>query len=136
MSTAQPTTYMVLVYDDEDAWDSVAAAGSRQDQAAMYARDEEFAEALAQRGHRIVGGAELTHSRQGAVVRADRATTQGPYAESVEQLSGFYLVQSADREDLLRLAQTMARADEQATLPPRIIEVRACGGQSEPPSSN
>ena len=49
--------------------------------------------------------------------------TEGPYAESVEQLSGFYLIESDDLDDLLACVGILA--DEESGL-----EVRACADSS------
>ncbi len=45
--------------------------------------------------------------------------TDGPYAESVEQLSGFYLVQTDDLDDLVEVTKILADSDGG-------IEIRAC----------
>ena len=101
------TEYVVLLPGDEAAWE----AASAEDKAATYARHSEFAEALAARGHKVTGGAELTHSSQTKQVRlVDDAiqVTDGPYAETVEQLSGFYVVESDDLDDLVQVSAILA----------------------------
>ena len=45
--------------------------------------------------------------------------TEGPYAETVEQLTGFYTVESDDLDDLLQVAAMLAG-------PEGGVEVRAC----------
>ncbi len=113
------TRYVVAVIStDEDTWERASDA----EKEATYARDQEFVAALAARGHRIVGGAELAHSRETRIVRAvggDTTVTEGPYAESTEQVGGFYLVECDDRDDLLRAATILARDGEP-------VEVRPC----------
>ena len=94
------TEYAVLLSGREDLWENATP----EERDAIFARHREFAEALAARGHAITGGAELAHSREARTVRrvaGGLRTTQGPYAESVEQLGGFYLVRSDDLDDLL-----------------------------------
>jgi hypothetical protein len=93
------STYVVLMPGDESTWETA----TESQRAAAYARHQEFMEALASRGHQITGGAQLTHSRGSRIVRKDASgvrITEGPYAETVEQLTGFYLVESGDLEDL------------------------------------
>ena len=107
------TTYAVLLPGDESTWESASEA----DRAAMYAKHGEFARLLAERGHQVTGGAELTHSRTAKVVRAD-GVTDGPYAETVEQLTGFYTVETDDLDDLLEVVAVLAGAEG-------AIEVRA-----------
>jgi hypothetical protein len=99
------TTYVVLLPGDEATWESA----SEEDRSAMYAKHGEFARLLAERGHKVTAGAELTHSRHAKTVRAD-AVTDGPYAESVEQLGGFYVIESDDLDDLLDVCRVLAAA--------------------------
>ena len=101
------TQYLVLLPGDESRWESASA--SQRD--ATYDRHRRFMTLLAERGHRLIGGAELTHSRQARVVRGDLdavTVTDGPYAETVEQLTGFYGVESDDLDDLLGLCGLLA----------------------------
>jgi hypothetical protein len=79
----------------------------------------------------MTGGAELAHSREAKVVRSDGGDdgeftiTDGPYAETTEHLTGFYLVDTDDLDDLLAvIATTLGPAE-------RAVEVRQClGGES------
>lgn len=97
------TTYVVLLPGDEAGWESATA----EQRAEVYARHEEFAGALAERGHKITGGAELADSGATKQVGKDDGgnvvVTDGPYAETVEQLTGFYLIESDDLDDLLQI---------------------------------
>ena len=70
-------------------------------------------------------GGELTPLAQAKVVRrTDRGTlvTDGPYAESAEQVGGFYLVESDDLDDLLAVVGELARTEP-------IVEVRPIHGR-------
>ena len=112
------TEYAILLPGNEAQWENA----SPEHRAAMYAKHGEFAARLAERGHKVTGGAELTHSREAVVVRnggGGVAVTEGPYAETVEQLTGFYLVESDDLDDLLQVAAMLAG-------PEGGVEVRAC----------
>jgi hypothetical protein len=112
------TEYVVLIPDNEDSW----ASASLEDKAATYAKHSAFAAVLAERGHRLITGAELTHSATAHVVSGsldDVAVTTGPYAESVEQLTGFYLIGSENLDDLLRCTGTLVDGDGR-------VEVREC----------
>ncbi len=104
------TTYVVLLIGDESRWDRATP----EERLATYGRHEEFSRQLAARGHTITGGAELAHSR--AAVRlqgtgADAIVGEGPYTESVEQIGGFYLVDSDDLADLTECARLLADGD-------------------------
>jgi hypothetical protein len=112
------TSYAVLLPGDESTWDSASA----EQRAAMYDKHNRFAELLAERGHKVTGGAELTPSATGRIVSGslDSVTvTDGPYAETTEQLTGFYTVDSDDLEDLLNIAGILAEGGGR-------VEVRAC----------
>ena len=112
------TTYVILLPGDESTWE----AATPDDRAAVYARHERFSRALEERGHRIVGGAELAHSREARVVRGGNGgpvVSDGPYAETVEQLSGFYLVESEDLDDLADVCGILVSPGEG-------LEIRAC----------
>ncbi|WP_435770983.1 YciI family protein [Nocardioides sp. SYSU DS0651] len=102
------TTYVVLLPGDESVWERATA----EEQAAVFARHEEFSRALAELAHTVTGGAELTHSRTTKQVARDSAgavlVTDGPFAETVEQLSGFYVVESDDLDDLLEVSAILA----------------------------
>ena len=112
------TEYVILLPGDEAVWEQT----SPQEKAAVYAKHEEFARTLQARGHKVTGGAELSHSRNAKQVSrstaGDVVITDGPYAESVEQLTGFYLVESDDLDDLLEICGILADAEN-------VVEVRA-----------
>ncbi len=111
------TEYVVLLPGDESAWE----AATEEERAQLYARHGEFARLLAERGHKVVGGNELTHSREARVVRGglDAVTvTEGPYAETVEQLGGYYVVETDDLDDLLQVCGLLTGTDG-------AVEVRA-----------
>jgi hypothetical protein len=112
------TTYAVLLPGDESTWESASA----EQRAAMYEKHSRFAELLAERGHKMIGGSELTNSATGRIVSGslDSVTvTDGPYAETTEQLTGFYSVETDDLEDLLNVVGILAEGGGR-------VEVRAC----------
>jgi hypothetical protein len=117
------TEYVVLLPGDESQWASASAA----DREAMYAIHRDFAQALEERGHKVTGGSELADSREAKVLRTDadgnHTITDGPYAETVEQLTGFYTVQSEDFDDLVEVCKILARGES-------AIEIRVAKGGS------
>ena len=117
------TEYVVLLPGDESAWEDTPAA----EKEAVYAIHHEFAKALEERGHKVTGGSELAHSRDAKVLRTDaeghQTVTDGPYAETVEQLTGFYLVESDDLHDLIEVCKILGRGEG-------AIEIRAAAGGS------
>ncbi|GAA4703031.1 YciI family protein [Nocardioides conyzicola] len=105
------TDYVVMFpADDEATWDTRTDA-ERQ---ATFDTDYEFGQLLAARGGAVTGGAGLTHSREGRTITSGphgtAVVTEGPYAETVEQLSGFFLVTCDDYDALVEAAQVLVRA--------------------------
>jgi hypothetical protein len=115
------TQYVVLLPGDEARWDATPQA----DKERVYAVHREFAQALEERGHKVTGGTELSHSREAKVLRTDadghQTVTDGPYAETVEQLTGFYVVESDDLDDLVEVCKILGRGEG-------AVEIRAAAG--------
>ena len=104
------TQYVVLLPGDESAW----ANATEEQRSETYAKHGEFARLLGERGHKLTGGNELTHSSEATVVRngdGGIVVTYGPYAETVEQLTGFYVVDTDDLDDLLQVVGVLAGAE-------------------------
>lgn len=115
------TSYVVLLPGDEAAW----AATPPEQKQEMYAVHARFAELLAERGHKVTGGAELAPSAQARVLRTsadgEQTVTQGPYAETAEQLTGFYVVDTDDLDDLVDVCKVLGQGES-------AIEIRECVG--------
>ena len=111
--------FLVLLTEEDhfDRWDSADESYRER----CFGDYRAFARAVRERGTIITGDA-LVHPENARTLRPgeDRAVTEGPYAETVEQLGGFYLIDVAD----------LATAVELAGLLPReyTIEVRATLG--------
>jgi hypothetical protein len=102
--------YVVMFPADNEAeW----GAGTEADHQAVYDTDGEFARLLEKRRGAITGGRELASSRRGHTIRrgpnGTALVTDGPYTESAEQLSGFYLVTTEDEAGLLEAAEVLVR---------------------------
>ena len=104
------TDYVVLFpADDEAEWD----AGTEADHQAVFDTDFEFGRLLQDRGGAITGGAGLGSSSRARTLRrgpSGALVTEGPFAESVEQLSGFFLVSCDDYDALVEAARVLTRA--------------------------
>lgn len=123
------TRYAILLPENEGRWERATP----QQRAEVYARHDEFAGRLAKGGHQVVGGAELTPSRTAKVVRGGAAgvsVTDGPYAELVEQLSGFYLIDTDDLDDLLEACGLLVGI-EGTPHDNTVVEVRATVGEAD-----
>ena len=105
------TEYVVMFpADDESAWKTRTEA-ERQ---ATFDTDFEFGQLLEARGGAVTGGAGLTHSSRARTVsrgpNSEVLVTDGPFAESTEQLSGFFLVTCDDYDALVDAARVLVRA--------------------------
>lgn len=116
--------YAILLPGDEDAWEQ----SSQEQRDAVYGVHKAFTRLLEERGHVLTGGAELGHSRCSWVVRGTAdgvVVTDGSYAESAEQLTGFYLVRTDDLDDLLQLAGMLADGDGPVEVRPSVEQASA-----------
>lgn len=83
---------LVLLTDaDPDAWDRA----TEDERAAVLAAHDRFSAAVEQRGA-LLGGealAGVAEARTLRTVGGERVVTEGPYAETAEQLGGYYLLE-------------------------------------------
>jgi hypothetical protein len=64
-------------------------------------------------GPKIQGGEELRPTSTATTVRVQEdevVTTDGPYAETKEQLGGFYIVDAEDLDEAIRIASSIPSA--------------------------
>jgi hypothetical protein len=97
--------YLVLMAAEEGGWDT---ATQEQRQAVMDAHTA-FHKAVAERATMVAGEA-LAESPSGRTLRhVDGAplVTDGPYAEGVEQLGGFYLIEAESQELVLEMCRLL-----------------------------
>lgn len=110
------TEYVVLITGDADRWWTTMTPQERADGYATYGR---FGQQLAERGHQVVGGAELKDSSTARWIPGGGGpVTDGPYAESTEQVGGFYQVRTGDLDDLLDCCQTLAQLGDRIEVRP------------------
>ncbi|MBL7257674.1 YciI family protein [Paractinoplanes lichenicola] len=107
--------YALLMYSVEKSWAEADEATREQ----VYAAHGRFSELLRERDAER-GGEELALSNTATTVRVrdgEPLLTDGPYAETAEQLGGFYLVEARDLDEALEFARQLATVED-------IIEVR------------
>jgi hypothetical protein len=95
--------YMILIYGEERAWLSLSDEARR----GVYAAHEAYAGRLAAAGV-LRGGSELAPTTSATTIRVrggKALETDGPFAETREQLGGYYLVEAADLDEALRWAR-------------------------------
>jgi hypothetical protein len=107
--------YLVLIYGDEAEW----ASWDETARGKVAAAHRRFAERCAEAGHKIVAGRELGPTADAKTLRratGGHAVTDGPFAETVEQLGGLYLIDADDVDSLIEFVRT--------NLVERTIEIR------------
>ena len=95
--------YLLLIYDNEQRWEK---GYDKMELAEYGAFGKEFASA-------IIGGNALKPTATATTVRVrdgKRLTTDGPFAETKEQLGGYYLVEAADLDEAIGIAAKIPAA--------------------------
>jgi hypothetical protein len=116
--------YVVLIYESPKAF----AARSGEDQQNYWGAWKSYAEALRKAGHHA-GGSGLDRPETATTVRlrgGERVVQDGPYADTKEQLGGFFILDVPDLETALDwAARCPASADG-------VLEVRPMMGTCDP----
>jgi hypothetical protein len=92
--------YLLTIYEDEKRWANMGKAEADAEMSGYGAFGEEFKGA-------IKGGNALQPTNTATTVRVrdgKRLTTDGPFAETREQLGGYYLVEAADLDAAIAMA--------------------------------
>jgi hypothetical protein len=100
--------YMLLIHDEEQAWGKL----SESDRNAMYAEYGQFGQSIQASGN-YVAGAQLHPTSSATSVRlrdGKRLVTDGPFAETREQLGGYYLVEAKDLDEAIGIAARIPSA--------------------------
>lgn len=99
--------YAILCYDSED----VVCAWSKQEDDAAMAKLDVVQQKLAKQG-RLGPVARLSPTTAATTLRKGRNTMviDGPFAETKEQLLGFFIVECASLEEAIETAKELGRA--------------------------
>src|SRR5665213_3264964 len=101
--------YAILCYNDEDA----VFSWSQEEDDAVMARLHAVHEDLARKG-KMGPSARLMPTTAATTLRKDTdppLVIDGPFAETKEQLLGFYVVDFADLDEALETVRALARAN-------------------------
>ncbi len=90
--------YLLSLYDDEDAWDSL----SEEKKGEIFGAYMGYTDAMRKAGVYLAGD-PLVHSREGKRVRMGRIE-DGPFADGKEQLGGYYMIDAKNLDDALEWA--------------------------------
>ena len=94
--------YMLLIYGDQDGWKSL----SEEEGAQIMQAYMQFTQELQESGSMVAGDAlQPTETATTVRVRNDETlTTDGPFAETKEQLGGYYIVDVGSIDEALEWA--------------------------------
>jgi hypothetical protein len=105
--------FLLLLYGDESAWANMSPEDMQRSMEAYEAFGRELTESGA-----WVAGEGLEPTSTATVLRFENGQpllTDGPYAETREQLGGFYLLECKDRDEAIAWAKKVPDADQGAT---------------------
>jgi len=94
--------YMLMICRDEPAWDRLSVSERQQ----IYEETRVLSQELASRGQ-YLGGLPLHPSSSATSVRVrdgKRLVTDGPFAETREQLGGYMLIDVTDLDEAIAVA--------------------------------
>ena len=94
--------YLMLIYHAEADWDKIPAPEKGE----LYKAYVKFTQEIKDSGH-YLGGNPLQPVSTATTVRVRNAkpvVTDGPFAETKEQLGGYYLVEAKDLDEALGIA--------------------------------
>src|SRR5258706_4113175 len=114
--TEETMKYLCLIYDNEKEWQTF----SKDVQDKYMGEYIAFGDSIKKSGQ-YVGANQLKPTSTATTVRSRNgkvSTTDGPYAETKEQLGGYYLIEAKDLNDAIQVASRIPSAQS------RSIEVR------------
>jgi len=100
--------YLLLIYGAEKAWSDL----SETERNKLFGDYMTFTNDIKASGH-YVGGNPLQPVHTATTVRVrdgKTSITDGPFAETKEQLGGFYMIEARDLNEAIRLASKMPPA--------------------------
>ena len=100
--------YMLLIYHDEQGWDAIGETERQQ----IYGEYRNLREQLVSRGQ-FVSGSELQPITTATTVRVrdgKELVTDGPFAETHEQLGGYFLIEAENLDEATSIAARIPSA--------------------------
>jgi hypothetical protein len=100
--------YLCLIYEDESNWTRM----TQEEGAKVSAAYGKYTKDIQASGH-MLGGEALQPTQTASTVRVRNgkvSTTDGPFAETKEQLGGYYLIEAKDLNDAIQVASRIPGA--------------------------
>src|SRR4026207_1125818 len=93
---------MLLIYDNEKVWADMPPA----EQGRLYGEYMQFTEGIKASGHYIAGAPlqPVAAPTSGRVRNDKQLVTDGPFAETQEQLGGYYLIEARDLNEAIGIS--------------------------------
>lgn len=100
--------YLLMIYDAEKMWTTMPEA----ERNALMGEYMKFSQDIKASKHMVAGDAlQPTHTATTVRVRDGKTTTtDGPFAETREQLGGYYLVEAKDLDEATMIAAKIPSA--------------------------
>ena len=112
--------FMLLIYHDEQRWNEL----SESERQKMYGEYRGLREQLQSRG-KFLAGSQLEPSTTAASIRirdGEELVTDGPFAETHEQLGGYFLIEAKDFDEAIAVAKQIPSARMGAIEVRRLLE--------------
>jgi hypothetical protein len=100
--------YLLLIYNAESQWDAMTEAET----AKMHQEFGAFTQGIIASGN-FKGGNQLHPTSKATTIRIQdgkKLVTDGPFAETKEQLGGYYLIEAADLDEATAIAARIPSA--------------------------
>ncbi len=100
--------YMLMIYENEANWNNM----TEEQQGGMVKEYRAFSEAVIKTGqHRASGRLHPVRAATTVRVRNGKVqSTDGPFAETREQLGGYYIIEAQNLDDALQVAAKVPSA--------------------------
>jgi hypothetical protein len=97
--------YMLLIYGDEKVW-------TDSERESCYAESTQFAHQLQSKGQYISASPlqPVATATSVQVRNGKRVVTDGPFAETREQLGGYFMIDAKDLDDAIKIAEQIPGA--------------------------
>jgi hypothetical protein len=119
--------YLLTIYGDESGWNDVSPEEGQQIMAAYNA----FGQAAQEAGV-LLGGEGLQPTSTATTVKVrdgETISTDGPFAETREQLGGYYLVDCKDLDEAIGWAARIPGAQQGCVEVRPVMNYEAMGGE-------